>query len=64
MHAHASDDRRGWLVGATVALLVLAYLAVAMRVMSRRKMGTSIGVDDCLIIASAVSSAPVMFRRS
>jgi hypothetical protein len=57
MQANASDDRRVWFVAANAAFLVLAYLSVAMRVLSRRKIGTYIGLDDWLIIASAVSCA-------
>lgn len=56
MQAHASDDRRAPFVGVNIACLVLAFVAVSLRVIARIKIGTKIGLDDWLIILAAVSS--------
>jgi hypothetical protein len=57
MQAHIHDDRRAWFVGANSAFLALAYLSVALRFVSRMKIGTKIGLDDWLIFAAAVSQS-------
>jgi hypothetical protein len=56
MQAHIEDDRRGWLIGANVAFLVLAMISIVMRFMARKKIGARIGVDDWLICLAAVST--------
>ena len=55
MIKHIDDDRRPWFVGANAGCLVLAYLSVALRLLSRRKIGTKIGLDDWLIGLATVS---------
>lgn len=55
MKAHIDEDRRSWLVGANVTCLIVAYLSVALRLISRCKIGIKIGLDDWLICGAAVS---------
>jgi len=55
MKKHIDDDRRPWFVGANAGCLLLAYLAVALRLLSRWKIGTKIGLDDWLIGLATVS---------
>ncbi|KAF2475039.1 uncharacterized protein BDR25DRAFT_384564, partial [Lindgomyces ingoldianus] len=52
--AHLGDDRRSWFVGLNATFLVLAYVAVSLRFLSRLKIGTKIGLDDWLICCAAV----------
>lgn len=55
---HAADDRRAWFVGGNALCLVVAFAAVVLRVLSRVKIGTMIGLDDWLIGVAAVSLFP------
>jgi len=64
MTAHASDDRRGWIIGVNILCLLLAAGAVALRLASRIKIGTKIGLDDGLVCAAWVSSLLFFLRLS
>lgn len=61
MQAHVHEDRRGWFTAINVVCMVLVYVAVGLRVISRRKIGIKIGLDDYLIMAAMVSV--VLFSR-
>lgn len=54
---HASDpgDRGPGIIAGTIVVAVLATLAVALRVISRRLHGLTLEVDDYLIFAALVS---------
>ncbi|KAF2262580.1 hypothetical protein CC78DRAFT_545766 [Lojkania enalia] len=53
MLARVGEDRRQWLVGGNVASLVLVFLSVGLRILSRVKIGTRVGLDDWLICLAA-----------
>lgn len=50
-------------MGANVACLVVAYVSVGLRFMSRLKIGTHLGLDDWLICGAAVSCVSFVGRR-
>ncbi|ORY00952.1 hypothetical protein BCR34DRAFT_101650 [Clohesyomyces aquaticus] len=51
---HRGEDRRSWFLGLNVAFLGLAYAAVGLRLVSRLKIGTKVGLDDWLICVAAL----------
>jgi len=55
MEGRVSDNRSGALVGEHTLCLALAIIAVALRLVSRVKVGTRIGLDDWLICGALVS---------
>ncbi|KAI9684642.1 MAG: hypothetical protein M1829_000015 [Trizodia sp. TS-e1964] len=55
--AHIADDRSNFVIAVTTALLTLATIAVALRILSRRLIKAPIKWDDALVILAVVSAA-------
>jgi hypothetical protein len=55
MKANIDDDGRAWVIGVNLSCLLVAAGAVALRLASRIKIGTKIGLDDGLVCAAWVS---------
>ncbi|KAF2015775.1 hypothetical protein BU24DRAFT_462004 [Aaosphaeria arxii CBS 175.79] len=49
MQANVGDDARPWFIGVNVMCLALGIFAVALRVASRMRLGTKLGLDDYLV---------------
>lgn len=52
--AHATDDRRPSLIAAYAVCLSLAYVAVTLRFISRRKSKNALMADDWMLVVGLV----------
>jgi hypothetical protein len=54
MAAHSGDNREPWYIALNTLCLAVACVAVGLRIASRTKLKTKIGLDDWLIIVAMV----------
>jgi hypothetical protein len=55
MEAHITDDKRPNLIAAFTVSIALAYIAVILRFVARRRRGVQLLADDWLIFVALVS---------
>jgi hypothetical protein len=56
LQARIHEDRRPMFIAINAVFLVVVLVSVALRFISRRKIGTHLGLDDWLIALAAVGS--------
>ena len=61
--AHANDTRQPNMIATAVCGLVVAYVAVSLRFIARRKSAAGIGIDDWLIVAALVAQTHIFIDK-